>query len=258
MFDCRNESGMDKGLATMKRLVAGSALLAAISTSAMATDMSSGFQTLPASATEAPYDWSGFYGGRSSWSVPYDTLIAGAPVPSVASPSGTSGGMQLGYNYQNGPFVFGIEGEFTRRSNLDSILHAPAGLVTSRDEQGWFGMLRPRAGIAADHWLFYATGGLAYGSVRPEGTEALAAGSTPAGSDPSARAGWTVGGGISFAGGKRWSLGLEYLYTDFGKGLSDTPLTPFTTAFRDQSHLVRGRFNYQFDWSSLPQALPQK
>src|ERR1700745_3150827 len=106
MFDCRNESGMGKGLATMKRLVAGSALLAAISTSPMATDMSSGFQPLPASATEAPYDWSGFYGGRSSWSVPYDTLIAGAPVPSAASPSGTSGGMQLGYNYRNGPFVF--------------------------------------------------------------------------------------------------------------------------------------------------------
>jgi outer membrane immunogenic protein len=250
---------MGKGLATMKRLVAGSALLAAISTPAIATDMSSDFQTLPPSAMQAPYDWSGFYGGRSSWSVPYDTLIAGAPVPSAAPASATSGGMQLGYNYQNGPFVFGIEGDFTRRSNRDSLLLAPGGLdsVTSRDEQGWLGMLRPRAGIAADHWLFYATGGLAYGSFRPEGTEALT-GSTATGSDPNAKAGWTVGGGITYAGGKRWSLGLEYLYADFGKGLTETPLAPFATAFRDQSHLVRGRFNYQFDWSSLPQALPQK
>jgi len=245
----------------MKRLVAGSALLAAISTSAVATDTSASFQTLAPSATQAPYDWNGFYGGRSAWSVPYDTLIAGAPVPSATSASGAPG-YQFGYNYQKGPFVFGIEGEFTPRTRLDSILLAPAGLdgLTPRDEHGWVGMLRPRAGIAADHWLFYATGGLAYGSFRTDGAEALAGGTAPGASDAAARAGWTVGGGLSYAGGKRWSLGLEYLYADFGKSLNETPLGPFSssTVSRDQSHLVRGRFNYQFDWSELPQALPQK
>src|SRR6516225_248982 len=107
---CRNESRMGRGLATMKRLVAGTALLAAISMSASAMDLSSGFQTLAPSSMQAPYDWSGFYGSSSSWSVPYDTLIAGAPVAS--SPGSALGGSQFGYNYQNGPFVLGIEGDF--------------------------------------------------------------------------------------------------------------------------------------------------
>jgi outer membrane immunogenic protein len=246
----------------MKRLVAGTALLAAISMSASAMDLSSGFQTLAPSSMQAPYDWSGFYGSSSSWSVPYDTLIAGAPVASgTSSPGSALGGSQFGYNYQNGPFVLGIEGDFSRRYGMNSALLAPSGLegLALRDEQGWIGTLRPRAGIAADNWLLYTTGGLAYGSIRNDATQGLVAGSTPAASDPGTRAGWTVGGGISYAGGKRWSLGLEYLYADFGKTLSETPLGPFaaSTAARDQSHLVRGRFNYQFDWSALPESLPQ-
>jgi outer membrane immunogenic protein len=252
---------MGRGLAAMKGLVAGSALLAAISMSAAAMDLSSGFQTLAPSATQAPYDWSGFYGSSSSWSVPYDTLIAGAPVASGTSSTSSALGSQFGYNYQNGPFVLGIEGDFTRRYGMDPILLAPTGLDSrAHDEQGWIGTLRPRAGIAADNFLFYATGGLAYGSIRNDASQGLAAGGAPAASDPGPRTGWTVGGGISYAGGKRWSLGLEYLYADFGKTLSETPLGPFATSTgsRDQSHLLRGRFNYQFDWSSLPEALPQK
>jgi outer membrane immunogenic protein len=237
----------------MKSLMAGCALLAAVSTSALAIDTTSAFQTLPPPTAPA-HDWSGFYSNSSSWSVPYDTLIAGAPVASSAATTNSPlGGTQFGYNYQSGPFVFGIESDFARRYGMNSILLAPAGLdsVPLRDEQGWMGTVRPRAGIAADNWLFYATGGLAYGSFH---NDQAFPGSGPV-SDPGARAGWTVGGGLTYAGGKRWSLGLEYLYADFGKNLNENPLGPFSssTAFRDQSHLLRGRFNYQFDWLPLPQ-----
>jgi outer membrane immunogenic protein len=239
-------------------------LLAAVSTSALSMDLTSGFQTLSPSTTEAAHDWSGFYGGANSWSVPYDALIAGAPVAAGASTSSNPfAGWQLGYNYQKGPFVFGIESDFTRRYGMDSVLLSPTGLdgLNLRDEQGWVGTLRPRAGIASDNWLLYATGGLAYGSFRNDATEALGPGSAAAAS-PGSRAGWTVGGGISYAGGdkQRWSLGLEYLYADFGKSLNDAPLGPFSSAnaSHDQAHLLRGRFNYQFDLPLFPQAIPQK
>ena len=33
----------------------------------------------------------------------------------------------------------------------------------------WFGTLRGRIGFAANNWLFFDTGGLAYGNVRIEG-----------------------------------------------------------------------------------------
>jgi outer membrane immunogenic protein len=252
-------------MATMKSSVAGIALLAAISTPALSMDLTSDFQTLSPSTMDTPHDWSGFYGGSNSWNVPYDALIAGAPVAAGAStPNSALAGWQLGYNYQNGPFVFGIESDFTRRYGMESALLPPTGVegFNFRDEQGWTGTLRPRAGIAADNWLLYATGGLAYGSFRNDATEALGPGSVTAASAPGARAGWTVGGGISYAGGdkQRWSLGLEYLYADFGKSLNDAPLGPFSSpnASHDQAHLLRGRFNYQFDLPLLPQAIPQK
>jgi outer membrane immunogenic protein len=227
--------------------------------------LTSGFQTLSPSATDTPHDWSGFYGGANSWSVPYDALIAGAPVAAGASsPSNALTGWQLGYNYQQGPFVFGIESDFTRRYGMESVLLSPMALdgLNLHDEHGWIGTFRPRAGIAADNWLFYATGGLAYGSFRNDATELLGPGSAAAASAAGARAGWTVGGGISYVGGdkQRWSLGLEYLYADVGKSLNDAPLGPFSSAngSRDQAHLLRGRFNYQFDLPLFPQAIPQK
>src|SRR5437588_4632815 len=230
-----------------KSFVAGSALLAALSTSAAAMDTAPVFQTLPPSASSAPYDWSGFYGGPgtdSPWSrVPYDALIAAAPVGSSA-PGSALGGLQLGYNYQSGPFVVGLESDFAWRHGMDSVLLAPIGLesLNVRGEQGWLGTLRPRAGVAADNWLFYATGGIAYGSFRNDAAEPLAGAIRPP-ADSGTRAGWTAGGGIQYAGGKHWSLGLEYLYADFGKAnLSQPALGPFSaTTFRDQSHLLRGK-----------------
>src|SRR5258705_3779091 len=56
---------MGRGIA-MKRWLGSAALAVALSTSAMAMDMAPVFQTLPAPAAPAPYDWSGFYGGANA------------------------------------------------------------------------------------------------------------------------------------------------------------------------------------------------
>src|SRR5262245_53108786 len=120
---------MGRGLAKMKSLVAGGALLASSALSVSALDLCSGFQHLAPSSVQARYKWSGIYGRSSSWSVPYDSLIAGAPVASgTTSPRSALCGSQFGYNYQNGPFVPGIEGHFTRRYGMNSALLAPPGL----------------------------------------------------------------------------------------------------------------------------------
>jgi outer membrane immunogenic protein len=233
----------------MKRWLGSVALAAALSTSAMAMDMAPVFQTLPPPAAPAPYDWSGFYGGANAnhaWgAAAYDAATGGA----TATPN-AFGSAQLGYNYQAGPVVLGLETDFTRRGGVDSILLAPTGLdsLNLRNEQGWIGTVRSRAGVAADNWLFYGTGGLAYGSFRNDYTGVLVGPNRM--TDAGTRTGWTAGGGVEYASGKRWSLGLEYLYADFGKASpsTSTPFSPATTALHDQSHLLRGKFNYQFDW----------
>jgi outer membrane immunogenic protein len=149
---------------------------------------------------------------------------------------------QFGYNSQTGPFILGVEGD-VRRKGADFIGANGLDLSNFRNEQGWIGTLRPRAGVAADKWLFFGTGGLAYSS----GDEARSGfASTPS------RTGWTVGGGVEYAPGKQWSLGLEYLYADFGKSAqSRSSFSAGGSPNDDHSQILRGRLNYRFGWDGL-------
>ena len=247
----------------MKRLLVGCAALAVVSTSAFGADVSPVFKAPPPGAV--PYAWTGLYGGVNagySWGrVPYSKTESGVPVTSgTLNPDSAIGGAQFGYNFQAGSIVFGVEGDIAWRNGSDSaIFAAPGGITTTtRDRQNWVGTLRPRVGVAADNWLFYGTGGLAYGSVKHDFTETQPAvvGATRTAADSATQAGWTAGGGIEYAGGKSWSLGLEYLYQDLGKStltqpgqtLSGVAFAPAATTFEDRSHLLRAKLNVKFGW----------
>ena len=83
------------------------------------------------------------------------------------SPSGFAGGVQAGYNWQSGPWVFGIEGDLQASGADDTF--APW-----KFSNPWFGTVRGRVGYAFNNVLFYGTGGLAFGEltrrdVRPVG-----------------------------------------------------------------------------------------
>jgi outer membrane immunogenic protein len=150
------------------------------------------------------------------------------------------GSTQFGINSQSGQFVFGVEAD-VRRKSTDFIGASGLDLSNFRNEQGWIGTLRPRAGVAADNWLFFGTGGFAYSS----GDEARSGfASTPS------RMGWTVGGGVEYAPGKQWSLGLEYLYADFGKS-GRSNFSAGGSPNDDHSQILRGRLNYRFGWDGL-------
>lgn len=222
----------------MKRLLLGSVAVAALSTAAGAVDTKPVFEVLPP-AEATPYNWTGFY-GRLNTLTPADTLMLGAPIGGAAADS-FIGNAQFGYNYQTGPFVIGIEGDAARRSGLAGV--GGLDLSNFRSDHGWIGTLRPRAGVAADNWLFYGTGGLTYGSD----------GDARPGFAGTGRTGWTVGGGVEYASGKQWSLGLEYLYGDFGKSASQ-PSSAFSSGGtpEDRSQILRGRLNYRFGWDGAP------
>jgi outer membrane immunogenic protein len=136
--------------------------------------------------------------------------------------------------------VFGVEGE-TRRRGADFIGANGLDLSNFRNEQGWIGTLRPRAGVAADNFLLYGTGGIAYST----GDD------TRFTTSAQPRAGWTVGGGVEYAPAKQWSLGLEYLYADFGKAQSRTNFSTPGSPNEDHSQILRGRLNYRFGWDGL-------
>jgi outer membrane immunogenic protein len=251
----------------MKNLLLGcAALAAAFSVSvASAADMTPVFKAAPPAYSPA-YNWSGFYaglnGGYSAGSTSYAYSTGGVPAASgTLSPGSFIGGAQLGYNYQAGVLVFGVEGDVAwRNGTATTRFFAPNGVNTTTitDEHNWVATLRPRVGIASNNWLVYGTGGIAIGALEHSYTEAqpAAAGATRTLSDSTTRTGWTGGGGVEFAPSNRWSLGLEYLYQDFGKTNLSQPAQTVggvafpasSTSFTDRSHVIRGKVDFKFGW----------
>jgi outer membrane immunogenic protein len=241
----------------MKKLVFAASILATSTVCASAADL----------AVKAPpmvpavFSWTGGYGGIAGgygWGHSDQTDPGIAPPPVVPDDGGQMGGGDghfsvnggllggtLGYNRQQGPLVFGFEGDFSwadikgQSDVCGPTTVTPHSCGTKLDALGTF---RGRVGYAAGangNWLFYATGGLAIGDVR--GWDAL----TPAsGSDW--RAGWTVGAGVETAFAPNWTVKLEYLYVDLGKAqvFNIVPGVPESVGFT--ANILRAGINYKF------------
>lgn len=209
---------------------------------------------------QAVYTWTGFYlgvnvgGGWSNANSEFST----AGFPSFASVdnhmAGVIAGGQVGYNWQSGSWVIGVEADF-QYSGMKGGISAPcpagicAGLAASFDQKmPWFGTARGRLGYASAGWLIYATGGYAYTRLESNAFASAGGLSVDIHRDEN-RHGWTAGGGIEVALTPNWSAKVEYLYMDFGKHEGSWTLTGLpviTDSTRLQSNIVRGGVNYRF------------
>jgi outer membrane immunogenic protein len=251
--------------------------------SALADGMQSGG---PALVAPAPYGWTGFYVGANvggAWgSSDFTTKTVFSPtgyfattsVPAIATIGAQSndsssfiGGGQLGYNWQSGVLLFGIETDFnflglkdSRSGTTTYPCCAPTAFtIQSSTKADWLYTLRPRIGIVSGHWMLYATGGLAVTNLRSSFlfTDTFATAHESASFD-STRAGWTIGGGGEMLLSGNWSVKLEYLFVDFGNGsTTSTNLTAFTPSIAFptnvfthnadlQAQIVRAGINYKF------------
>jgi outer membrane immunogenic protein len=145
--------------------------------------------------------------------------------------SGFTGGGQIGYNYQMGHFVVGIEADFNY-VDLSRTKTFLSGAMTEDISGNFIGTLRPRVGVAFGPALLYATGGFAYGSVDTTITGNTA--NTLSASNTGMRVGWAAGAGAEYALNRNLSLRLEYLHTDLGRAdLSGVALDASTYAWHD-------------------------
>ena len=186
-------------------------------------------------AAPVVYDWSGVYAGLSagaSWDS-MSTLFGGPPVSTTFNPTNFTAGAYAGMNFQNGPFVYGLEIDANFNTGDDTALVAGVPVTAQND---WFSTLRGRAGYAYDRYLFYGTGGLAVGDVKL---------SAPGTSFSDTHVGWTIGAGIEAAITDNFTLRGEYLYTDLGKVDGNLGGSPFATEF--DSHTVRAGVTYKFN-----------
>lgn len=173
---------------------------------------------------------------------------------------GIVGGGQIGYNYQAGNIVFGVEADFQGSGINGRKVISTTGIVgfipatsTGTSDLNWFGTVRGRIGVAFDRALLYATGGFAYGGVE-DSAELRATVAPPPdffGRRSQTLTGYTVGGGLEYAFSPNWSLKAEYLYVDLGNTsvvLTDpaSPASSATYSFDHRYHVGRIGINYKF------------
>ena len=257
------------------------ALMTAVSAVAL-TGVASAADLLVKAPRYAPppvFSWTGFYiGGNAGygWADANDSMDLGGswltdgtgdnvPVTQRGNgqlkPNGFTGGIQAGFNYQTGQWVFGIEadanyfrmkkdfssGPFTNPASGDSYT------VTSSFESNWLITVRPRLGYAVDRFLVYATGGLAVANQKfSQNITQLNVVFTQAGSVSDTTVGWTAGAGFEYAFGDRWSVKAEYLYVDLGSvsfsasGDTDSSYTGSHSAHL-KANIVRAGLNYHIN-----------
>jgi outer membrane immunogenic protein len=207
----------------MKRFVLGAVALTVAGSAAPLQAADLPYAPRPAYTVNQPlniFSWAGPYLGGN---LGYDW---GSVSNNPTKPSGFSGGAQAGYNWQSGPWVFGVEGDIQATGADDTF--APW-----KFSNPWFGTVRGRAGYAFSNILFYGTGGLAFGELRGE---------TFGMSESHVTAGWTLGAGTEFGIAQNWSAKIEYLYVD----LSDSRFSITGTTNGYRSSIVRAGVNYHF------------
>jgi outer membrane immunogenic protein len=170
-----------------------------------------------------------------------------------AAPSGVVAGIQLGYNWQAGALLYGLEGDlgYLGLAGSATTTYVPLGYDTSTSTDSDFYLtLRGRLGVMINQWALYATGGYigADTTVSILGAcDALLVCGAPAisGSNSSFRSGWTLGGGIEGELGGAWTAKVEYLYYDLGSRTVTTNDGSNWTLETD-GQLVRAGVNYRF------------
>ena len=180
---------------------------------------------------------------------------------------GFTGGAQVGYNYQMGSVVLGVEADFSyanlsaKRSGVNAEKETAPGWrsgnsVMAGSTLNWFGTVRPRIGfVATGRMMVFATAGLAYGNVRNtvQFTDTLngQVDGNYVGKQSKIRAGWTIGAGAEYALTDSVVLKGEYGYVDFGASNNKTYMKhndPRYVSARDDLgfHFVRAGLNYRF------------
>ena len=144
-------------------------------------------------------------------------------------------GGTLGYNWQLGSTIFGVEGDFDW-SNMKGATNANCAVNCETRTPG----LPPRAAASVTPSTAqpYVTGGAAFADVKLQGTGITAFSET--------QIGWVAGVGLEYAFLHNWTAKAEYLYSDLG-----TIQCPATNCVVNidttlKLNIFRGGINYKF------------
>jgi outer membrane immunogenic protein len=198
----------------MKRILLAGATLFALTAAQPTLAADAPVYKGPAPVAAALFNWSGFYVGVSGgygWA--QTNWINSIPPSGTFSGSGWVGGGTVGFNWQNGVWVFGIEADYSAANIDPSTTNGACGGGTACETKlDSLGTVRGRLGYTVTPTvLLYVTGGWAFSQI----TNTYGGVGEPVFFRNSAN-GWTVGGGIEAVLAGNWTGKIEYLHVDFG------------------------------------------
>ena len=241
----------------MKKFLLATAALIALAAPAAAADLAARPYYTKAPPMVAPiYDWTGFYvGANGGWGSSHncwDQVPAGIFIGSDGCHDATGGvaGGQIGYRWQSGTWVFGLEaqGDWADLSGSNGSQVFP-GIFTNQTKVDAFGLFTGQIGYAVNNTLLYLKGGAAVTDNRYR--TFVTGTNTIAGSASDTRWGGAVGAGVEFGFAPNWSAAVEYDHL-FMQDQTYNLITPATgtlfSTIRDRQDvdLVTVRVNYKW------------
>jgi len=207
-------------------------------------------------------DWRGLYlggqvggaWGNSSW---FD--LGAGNIGSHGMDGAVYGG-QVGYNFQNGPWVFGPEASLAWSTlsgrHLDAVFQFGPAPEYDRDKIDLVGTLTARIGYTTGPWLVYGDAGGAFAHTRYSLAGFYAPGLEFAVGDTTKWT-WTIGVGGEYAFAPGWSGFLQYSYLPFGSDVATLNCTtvpmcgpPGASAVRisigEDYHIIKTGINFLF------------
>jgi outer membrane immunogenic protein len=241
----------------MKKFLLATVALAALGTSASAADLAARPYTKAPPIVAAAYDWSGFYigidGGWGSAHRNPHTTVAGIDLD-LGSDRGNGGlvGGQVGYRWQTGAWVFGVEAQgdwadITGSHNLTVLGIAIPG-VNVRSRLDALGLFTGQVGYAWNNALLYVKGGA---SVTDNQYNLDVLGVNVLRSSDDTRWGGAVGAGLEYGFTPNWSAAIEYDHlfeSNHNVGINTVAGGTFVgnANVRGDVDIVTGRINYRF------------
>jgi outer membrane immunogenic protein len=248
----------------MKRLLLASVGLVAlgIAVPASAADLPRRGPAVAPVAVAPIYNWTGFYiGAHIGWGrAELESRLVDPFFPFVggelfsADQDGFLGGGQIGFNWQTGALVFGVEAQISwtdlGRDGSITVIGPLGGVNTLAHSTGvdFTGTLAARLGVAFGNALFYVKGGVAFldwsSTVAFSGPN-VANGSISFGDT---EFGWMVGAGLEYGFTPNWSAKIEYNFMDFDLDDHRFTLGGFNSRFDHDLdvHVIKFGINYRF------------
>ncbi len=232
---------------TIRRL--GIAVLAA-STIAAASASVATAADLPIRKAPAPapaLSWTGFYIGAhvgAGWGTIETEVPGGGFALASGTVNGFLGGGQIGYNWQTGPIVIGVEADVSV-TNIKGTTPCLIGILVCERKTDWMSTFAGRLGFIADRALIYVKGGAAWANFNHDTS---IAGFNVASADHD-QWGALIGTGVEYAFASNWSAKIEYNFIKFEKDTVAFTTAGFGTTNVDVSeylHAIKFGVNYKF------------